>query len=253
MKSIASSLLEIHMLLQREIDLQTRLSHEIDLLFQRNRSALSAKSIFSFNVVCNSLHRPLPQGKRPQTCFFVSCYDERGKGHSNIGIESYIEIKEIEEVVYFVFIVCLVIGFLKESTSSKAVLTFLFILLGFLSKEPLHGSNCVWKWNGLFTFVCLLGVIIGSIWFFSGLNDGALRRREERVTDEGKELHGLILSDRYYHLQGELDGCKIDPGPFKELCQYLVKSKFVQMYQHKYNGDLSAHAKDVYLFDSSRF
>ncbi|KAI7990286.1 Exosome complex component RRP45B [Camellia lanceoleosa] len=52
---------EIHMLLQREIDLQTRLSREIDLLFQRNRSAISAKSIFSFNVVCNSLHRPLPQ------------------------------------------------------------------------------------------------------------------------------------------------------------------------------------------------
>ncbi|XP_028054721.1 uncharacterized protein LOC114258915 isoform X1 [Camellia sinensis] len=71
--------------------------------------------------------------------------------------------------------------------------------------------------------------------------------------NEGKELHCLILSDLYYHLQGELDGRKIDPGPFKELCQYLVKSKFVQMYQHKYNGDLSAHAKDVYLFDSSRF
>ncbi|KAI8012730.1 hypothetical protein LOK49_LG06G01817 [Camellia lanceoleosa] len=65
---------EIHMLLQREIDLQTRLSHEIDLLFQRNRSALSAKSIFSFNVVCNSLHRPLPQGKRPQTCWCVTCH-----------------------------------------------------------------------------------------------------------------------------------------------------------------------------------
>ncbi|KAI7992151.1 hypothetical protein LOK49_LG12G01090 [Camellia lanceoleosa] len=57
---------EIHMLLQREIDLQTRLSREIDLLFQRNRSAISAKSIFSFNVVCNSLHRPLPQGKGPK-------------------------------------------------------------------------------------------------------------------------------------------------------------------------------------------
>ncbi|CAL5440217.1 unnamed protein product [Camellia sinensis] len=72
-----------------------------------------------------------------------------------------------------------------------------------------------------------------------------------KKVDEGKELHCLILSDLYYHLQGELDGRKIDPGPFKELCQYLVKSKFVQMYQHKYNGDLSAHAKDVYLFDSS--
>ncbi|GMP64164.1 hypothetical protein CsSME_00025565 [Camellia sinensis var. sinensis] len=70
---------------------------------------------------------------------------------------------------------------------------------------------------------------------------------------EGKELHGLILSDLYYHLHGELDGRKIDPGPFKELCQYLVKSKFLQMYRHKYNGDLFAHAKDVYLFDSLRF
>ncbi|KAL7216421.1 hypothetical protein ACSBR1_028373 [Camellia fascicularis] len=54
------------------------------------------------------------------------------------------------------------------------------------AKEPLHGSNCVWKWNGLFLFVCLLGVIIGSIWFFSGLNDGALRRREDSLVCQSK-------------------------------------------------------------------
>ncbi|KAA8536011.1 hypothetical protein F0562_028489 [Nyssa sinensis] len=69
---------------------------------------------------------------------------------------------------------------------------------------------------------------------------------------EGKELSNLILSDLYYHLQGELDGRKIDPGPFKELSQYLFDSTFLQVYKRKYDGDLFAYAKDVYLFDSTR-
>ncbi|XP_057475806.1 uncharacterized protein LOC130763817 [Actinidia eriantha] len=75
----------------------------------------------------------------------------------------------------------------------------------------------------------------------------------QRGYSDGKELHNLILSDLYYHLRGELEGRKINPGPFKELSQYLLESKFLQTYQHKHDGDLFAHAKDVYLFDSSRF
>ncbi|XP_052191958.1 uncharacterized protein LOC127801127 isoform X2 [Diospyros lotus] len=69
---------------------------------------------------------------------------------------------------------------------------------------------------------------------------------------EGKELQSLILSDLYYHLQGEIEGRKVDPGPFKALSQYLIDSKFLQTYQHKYDGDLFGHAKNVYLFDSLR-
>lgn len=65
-------------------------------------------------------------------------------------------------------------------------------------------------------------------------------------------MHGLILNDLYYHLQAELEGRKIDPGPFKELSQYLLESNLVQTYRHKYNGDLFAYAKDVYLFDTLR-
>ncbi|GLT84453.1 hypothetical protein SLE2022_026820 [Rubroshorea leprosula] len=64
---------------------------------------------------------------------------------------------------------------------------------------------------------------------------------------EGKELKALIISDLYYHLQGELEGRKISPGPFKELSQFLVESEFLQMYKGKYNGDLFATAEHLYL------
>ncbi|KAL5561138.1 hypothetical protein UlMin_030885 [Ulmus minor] len=66
---------------------------------------------------------------------------------------------------------------------------------------------------------------------------------------EGKELNNLILSDLYYHLQGELEGRKISAGPFKELSQYLLESKLLQGHHHKYDGDLFVIGKDVYLFD----
>lgn len=69
---------------------------------------------------------------------------------------------------------------------------------------------------------------------------------------DGKELYSLILSDLYYHLQGELEGRKIDHRLFNELSQHLVESKFLHTYLHKYDGDLSAQAKDVYLFDLVR-
>lgn len=65
---------------------------------------------------------------------------------------------------------------------------------------------------------------------------------------EGKELNSLVFSDFYYHLQGELEGRKINSGPFKELCQYLVESRVLQAY-HKYDIDPFVAAKDVWLFD----
>ncbi|XP_059647512.1 uncharacterized protein LOC132293878 [Cornus florida] len=79
-----------------------------------------------------------------------------------------------------------------------------------------------------------------------------LAQYTQRGYSEGNELNRLILSDLYYHLQGELEGREIDPGPFKELSQYLIDYNFLQTYQCKYEGDLFAHAKDVYLFDSTR-
>ncbi|CBI37915.3 unnamed protein product, partial [Vitis vinifera] len=78
-----------------------------------------------------------------------------------------------------------------------------------------------------------------------------LSQYSQRGYSEGKELNILILSDLYYHLQGELKGRKIDPGPFKELAQYLLDSQFLQNYRHEYDGDLFAPAKDVHLFDTS--
>ncbi|XP_047333534.1 uncharacterized protein LOC124937067 [Impatiens glandulifera] len=69
---------------------------------------------------------------------------------------------------------------------------------------------------------------------------------------EGKELHSLILSDLYYHIQGVLEGREIGPGSFKVLLQYLMESKFLQIYKHKYNEDFFAQTKDVYVYNLSR-
>lgn len=67
------------------------------------------------------------------------------------------------------------------------------------------------------------------------------------ICSEGKKLEKLILSDLYYHLQGELEGRKIGIGPFKELCQFLVESNFLGAYQRQFNED--SFAKNLYLFD----
>ncbi|GMY05517.1 nucleoporin like [Fagus crenata] len=79
-----------------------------------------------------------------------------------------------------------------------------------------------------------------------------LAQYSQRGYSEGKELKTLILSDLYYHFQGEFEGREIAPGAFKELLQYLVESKFLQSYHHKYDDDLFATSKDVYLFDLAR-
>ncbi|PON83420.1 hypothetical protein TorRG33x02_208350 [Trema orientale] len=79
-----------------------------------------------------------------------------------------------------------------------------------------------------------------------------LAQYSQRGYSEGKELNSLILSDLYYHLEGELEGRKISAGPFKELSQYLVDSKVLHSYQHKYDNDLFVTCKDVFLFDPER-
>ncbi|KAF2302003.1 hypothetical protein GH714_031232 [Hevea brasiliensis] len=76
-----------------------------------------------------------------------------------------------------------------------------------------------------------------------------LAQYSQRGYSEGKELKSLILSDLYYHLQGELRGRKIGPGPFKELSMCLVESKCLQTYQQKYNDECFAHAKSICLYD----
>ncbi|KAJ7978575.1 Nucleoporin like [Quillaja saponaria] len=76
-----------------------------------------------------------------------------------------------------------------------------------------------------------------------------LAHYSQRGYSEGKELDKLILSDIYYHLKGELESRKIGPGPFKELCQYLVESNFLGTYGQRNNDEIPGDAKDVYSFD----
>ncbi|BFG42271.1 hypothetical protein CerSpe_285450 [Prunus speciosa] len=68
----------------------------------------------------------------------------------------------------------------------------------------------------------------------------------------GKEPNYLILSDLYYHLQGELEGREVSAGPFKELSRFLIESNVFQIYQHKYDADLFVTGKDAYVFDLKR-
>ncbi|XP_021609697.1 uncharacterized protein LOC110613074 isoform X3 [Manihot esculenta] len=76
-----------------------------------------------------------------------------------------------------------------------------------------------------------------------------LAQYSKRGYSEGKELESLILNDLYYHLQGELGGREIGPGPFKELSLCLIESKCLQTYQQKYNDEYFVHAKSIYLYD----
>ncbi|CAN1259549.1 Nucleoporin NUP188, partial [Linum perenne] len=66
---------------------------------------------------------------------------------------------------------------------------------------------------------------------------------------EGHELNVLILNDLYYHLQGELEGRRIGPGPFKELSQYLAQSNSLQSCKREYDNEPLASTKEVYLYD----
>ncbi|KAI3804009.1 hypothetical protein L1987_32177 [Smallanthus sonchifolius] len=75
--------------------------------------------------------------------------------------------------------------------------------------------------------------------------------RQQGYSD-GKESESLILSDLYYHMQGEYEGRKLEHQLFKELFQFLLESKFLESYKTKDVGNLSIHATDVLLFDRTR-
>ncbi|KAL3515020.1 hypothetical protein ACH5RR_021922 [Cinchona calisaya] len=79
-----------------------------------------------------------------------------------------------------------------------------------------------------------------------------LTRYTQYGYSQGKDLQHLILSDLFYHLQGELEGRQIDDRSFKELLQYLLQSQFLQTYLCKGHADLQSHIKDVNLYDLSR-
>ena len=66
---------------------------------------------------------------------------------------------------------------------------------------------------------------------------------------EGTQIKTLILSDLYYHMQGELEGRRIENGPFKELSQFLMDSKLLQIYQKMSDCELLGEAKIGHLFD----
>ncbi|ERN13437.1 hypothetical protein AMTR_s00041p00195800 [Amborella trichopoda] len=63
-----------------------------------------------------------------------------------------------------------------------------------------------------------------------------------------EELHALVLSDLYYHLQGEIEGRQVTYGPFKELMQYLLEIKFLQTNTHKASLDFHSPVNNAYMF-----
>ncbi|XP_030450648.2 uncharacterized protein LOC115672831 isoform X2 [Syzygium oleosum] len=69
---------------------------------------------------------------------------------------------------------------------------------------------------------------------------------------EGKELQTLILNDLYYQIQGEFEGRKISPGPFKELFLHLVESNFLQSYRQEQGGSFAAYTSRIYLYNVER-
>ncbi|XP_026395785.1 uncharacterized protein LOC113290379 isoform X2 [Papaver somniferum] len=71
-----------------------------------------------------------------------------------------------------------------------------------------------------------------------------------RGYSERNQMKTLILSDLYFHLQGELEGREINPGPFKDLSDFLLGLKFVQNNDQKCNMDILATVNGACFFDS---
>ncbi|XP_068639968.1 uncharacterized protein [Aristolochia californica] len=67
---------------------------------------------------------------------------------------------------------------------------------------------------------------------------------------EGKDLNALIVSDLFYHLQGELDGREISPGPFKELSLYLLQLDIFRIKECKSDVDFSLADNNAIVFDT---
>ncbi|KAL5706010.1 hypothetical protein ACHQM5_024227 [Ranunculus cassubicifolius] len=78
-----------------------------------------------------------------------------------------------------------------------------------------------------------------------------LAQYTQRGYSGGKELKTLVLNDLYYHMQGELEGRKINSTPFKELAQFMLQLRFLHT-ELKYRRDFPEHASDVYIFDLVR-
>ncbi|KAL3843385.1 hypothetical protein ACJIZ3_000788 [Penstemon smallii] len=68
----------------------------------------------------------------------------------------------------------------------------------------------------------------------------------------GQESETLILSDLFYHIEGELEGRQIENRPFKELFQFLLDSEFLDTYKYKQDDDFLANVTGVYLYDTTR-
>lgn len=65
-------------------------------------------------------------------------------------------------------------------------------------------------------------------------------------------MQTLILNDLYYQIQGEFEGRKISPGPFKELFLHLVESNFLQSYRQEQGGSFAEYTSRIYLYDVER-
>ncbi|XP_059662884.1 histidine kinase 2 isoform X2 [Cornus florida] len=98
------------------------------------------------------------------------------------------------------------------------------------AKEPLHGSNCVWKWRRHLLFLGLLGIVI---WFFSGLNDGVFRRKEE-IPSLFKDKARILLE----HFNVSKDQLRALASLFSESDQVLGPEKQEFRKQHGMGVDV---------------
>lgn len=62
----------------------------------------------------------------------------------------------------------------------------------------------------------------------------------------------MILSDLFYHIQGELNGRSIDNRPFKELLQFLMDSGFLDVYKYQDDDYFLTDIKSTYQYDTVR-
>lgn len=89
------------------------------------------------------------------------------------------------------------------------------------AKEPLHESNRVWKWGTVLLFVWLLGAAgVGSIWFFSALNDGSPKDEALNLSQDKDDRvfpEYLNVSKEQYH---DLDS--LFCGSDQVICLYLL-------------------------------
>ncbi|XP_008788374.2 uncharacterized protein LOC103706141 isoform X1 [Phoenix dactylifera] len=79
-----------------------------------------------------------------------------------------------------------------------------------------------------------------------------LTQYSSRGYSKGKELANLVISDLYYHLQGELEGREITPGPFQELSGFLLDLETFQCSEQKQERNVWPPVRNVCMFDIAR-